>query len=204
MLAIARACASGTLGAQVACVVADRASAAGLAVARDLGLATVVVPASQFADREDFERALSRQLDAHGVELVALAGFMRVLTPWFVSRYAGHLLNIHPSLLPAYPGLNTHQRALAAGERLHGATVHFVAAELDGGPRVRQARVPIRPGDDVAALSARVQAQEHIIYPEVIGWIAAGRLQLRDGKPVLDGVTLHDPVVTGADVDDQA
>jgi phosphoribosylglycinamide formyltransferase-1 len=200
MLAIARACAAGRVNARIVCVIADRDGAAGIAAASELGLRTAVLPASQFPDREAFEKALARQLDACGAGLVVLAGFMRILTPWFVNRYAGRLLNIHPSLLPAYPGLHTHQRVLAAGDRVHGVTVHYVTAQLDGGPAVRQACVPVLPGDDESKLSARVQAQEHMIYPEVIGWIAAGRLQWREAGPMLDGAPLRQPVVTGANV----
>ena len=132
-------------------------------------------------------------IDASHAELVVLAGFMRVLSAGFVARYAGRLLNIHPSLLPRYKGLDTHARVLAADDRAHGATVHYVTPELDGGPGVLQAEVPVLPGDDVASLSARVHEVEHIIYPQVIGWIAAGRLRWNGGAPTLDGVRLDKP-----------
>jgi formyltetrahydrofolate-dependent phosphoribosylglycinamide formyltransferase len=144
-----------------------------------------------------FEAALRAAIDASGARLVVLAGFMRILSPEFARHYAGRMVNIHPSLLPKYPGLHTHERALAAQEHEHGASVHFVTGELDAGPLLRQARVPVLPGDTPASLSARVQVQEHIIYPEVVGWIAAGRLKAVDGLPWLDGRALWQPVVTG-------
>jgi phosphoribosylglycinamide formyltransferase-1 len=197
MLAIAAAAAHGALNARVVRVIADRESAAGLTAARAQGLSTTVIPYRSFPDRAAFEAALAADIDRHGEPLIVLAGFMRIVTPEFTRRYAGRLLNIHPSLLPAYPGLHTHQRAIAADERWHGVTVHFVTAELDGGPPVRQARVPVLPGDTAESLSARVHLQEHIIYPEVIDWIASGRLQWRDGAPWLDGRLLTHPVVSG-------
>ncbi len=190
MAAIARACSAGQIPAHIVQVIADRPGVAGVALARDLGLEVSVVPADGFADRAAFEAALRSAIDASGARLVVLAGFMRILSPQFSAHYAGAMLNIHPSLLPRYPGLHTHARVLAAGEREHGATVHFVTSELDAGPIVLQARVPVLAGDTVASLSARVQQQEHIIYPQVIGWIAAGRLRwvgealLLDGRPL--------------------
>jgi phosphoribosylglycinamide formyltransferase-1 len=198
MQSIARACSSGAINAQIVRVIADRDSAAGLPAARELGLATALIAARDYADRADFETALARELDASGAELIVLAGFMRILGAPFCERYAGRLLNIHPSLLPGYRGLHTHQRVLTAGERWHGATVHFVSTNLDGGPLLLQARVPVLADDTVASLSARVQPQEHIIYPQVLGWIAAGRLEWREGLPWLDGAKLLKPVVVGA------
>ena len=196
MVAIARACASGQVAADIGVVISDQPLAAGLDRARELGLAAQVVDAAKFRtprgiDRTAFETALTAAIDESRAELVILAGFMRVLSAGFVSRYSGRLLNIHPSLLPSYKGLDTHARALAGGDREHGASVHFVTAELDGGPVVLQGRVPVLAGDDVATLSARVHAIEHIIYPQVIGWLAERRLHWNDGSPTLDGIALQ-------------
>lgn len=197
MVAIARACATGTINARIVLVIADRPTAAGLQAARELGLPVALVAAADFADRLEFESALRGALDASGAQLVVLAGFMRILSPEFAAHYAGRMLNIHPSLLPKYPGLHTHERALAAGDSVHGCSVHFVTGVLDGGPVVLQARVPVLAGDTPATLSARVQQQEHIIYPEVIGWIAAGRLLLRGATPQFDGQALAEPLLRG-------
>lgn len=197
MAAIAQSCASGAINARIVRVIADRSGAGGIERARELGLETRVIAARQFPDRAAFEAAMQSEIDASGARLVVLAGFMRILSPGFAARHAGAMLNIHPSLLPKFTGLHTHERAIAAGEKQHGASVHFVTGELDGGPLLRQARVPVRPGDTPESLSARVQAAEHIIYPEVIGWIAAGRLKAIDGLPWLDGRPLQHPVVTG-------
>jgi len=199
MVAIARACQDGQIPAQVAVVVSDRADAGGIPRARDLGLPVAAVERSRFRrngrlDREAFEAALEEVLQQHRAEVLILAGFMTILSADFVERHAGRILNIHPSLLPRHPGLDTHARALAAGDLQHGASVHFVTPELDGGPLVVQAPVPVLPGDDVASLSARVHAQEHIIYPMTIGWLATRRLQWNDGAPTLDGRPLLAPV----------
>jgi phosphoribosylglycinamide formyltransferase-1 len=193
--AIARQAETGTLPVEIRAVVSDRADAPGLAWAADHGLHTVVVPARAFEDRAEFDTALAAEVDRHAPRLVVLAGFMRVLGAGFVDRYAGRLLNIHPSLLPRHRGLHTHRRAIEAGDRVHGASVHFVTRELDGGPVVLQARVPVRDDDDEASLAARVLAQEHRIYPECIGWFAAGRLACRDGRVLLDGRELEAPLV---------
>ncbi|MDY0012705.1 MAG: phosphoribosylglycinamide formyltransferase [Rhodocyclaceae bacterium] len=171
-------------GARVAAVISNRPDAAGLAYARERGVATQVVDHKAFPDRASFDAALAQAIDGHRADLVVLAGFMRVLTPAFVDRYAGRLLNIHPSLLPAFPGLHTHRRALEAGVRVHGATVHFVTSELDCGPVVIQAVVPVLPDDDEATLAARVLAQEHRIYPQAVRWFVDGRLTLEDGRRV--------------------
>lgn len=195
MLAIAAACASGRIQARVALVIADRADAPGLEAARRQGLATRVVSPREFADRAAFEQALAAAIEASAARLVVLAGFMKILSPSFVQRFQGAMLNIHPSLLPRHRGLHTHERVLAAQESTHGASVHFVTPELDAGPLVLQAQVPVLPGDTVERLSARVQQQEHIIYPEAIGWIAAGRLTLVYGRPWLDGQPLSEPPV---------
>lgn len=155
-------------GAQVAAVIANRGDAGGLRFARDNDIATEVVDHKQFAGREEFDAALARAIDARQPALVVLAGFMRILTPGFVARYQGRLLNIHPSLLPAFPGLHTHQRALDAGCKVAGATVHQVTAELDHGPILEQAVVPVLAGDSAETLAARVLTQEHRIYPRAI------------------------------------
>jgi phosphoribosylglycinamide formyltransferase 1 len=202
MVAIARACSEQRIAAEVAVVICDKPSAAGIQRARDLGLAVAVVDANALridgrVDRPAFEAAIEAQISAHGGEVVILAGFMRVLSPGFVARYSGRVLNIHPSLLPRHPGLDTHARALAAGDTEHGVTVHFVTAELDAGPAVIQAIVPVRPGDDVGSLSARVHAAEHIIYPMAIQWLASGRLKWNGGRPTLDGKALEAPVRHG-------
>ena len=157
------------LGAQIACVISNRADAPGLRTAAALGLRTQVVPHSAFDMREAFDAALQHAVDAYTPTLVVLAGFMRILTPGFVQHYAGRLINIHPSLLPAFTGLNTHQRALDAGCTVAGATVHQVTTALDGGPILAQAVVPVLPGDTAVTLATRVQAQEHVMYPKAVG-----------------------------------
>ena len=158
--------------ARVAAVISNQADAAGLALARDRGIPTAVVPHQDFASREDFDAALARAIDAHAPSLVVLAGFMRILTPGFVTRYAGRLLNIHPSLLPAFPGLHTHQRAIEAGCQVAGLTVHQVTVELDHGPILAQAVVPVLPDDTAASLAERVLVHEHRVYPKAIAaWL---------------------------------
>ena len=163
-------------GLPVAAVISNRADAPGLAYAAGRGIATAVVPHRDYATREAFDAALAQAIDGFRPELVALAGFMRILTDSFVLRYQGRMLNIHPSLLPAFPGLDTHARALAAGVKLHGCTVHFVTPQLDHGPIVIQAAVPVFPQDDEATLAARVLAQEHRIYPQAARWFLEGEL----------------------------
>ncbi|WP_413762682.1 phosphoribosylglycinamide formyltransferase [Variovorax sp. Varisp41] len=159
-------------GARVAAVVSNKAEAGGLALARAQGIATAVVPHKDFESREAFDQALAAAVDAHAPALVVLAGFMRILTPGFVERYAGRLVNIHPSLLPAFPGLHTHQRAIDAGCKVAGVTVHQVTTELDHGPILAQAVVPVLPDDTAAALAGRVLAQEHQLYPRAIAqWL---------------------------------
>jgi phosphoribosylglycinamide formyltransferase-1 len=183
MEAIVRACSREGWPAQVAAVIANRPDAAGLEFAASHGIATAVVDHRQFPDRETFDAALAREIDAFAPDLVALAGFMRVLTPGFVDRYAGRMLNVHPSLLPSFAGLKTHQQALDAGVRLHGASVHFVTSQLDHGPIVVQSAVPVLQGDDAVALAGRVLETEHIIYPRAVRWFVEGRLAL-DGLRV--------------------
>ncbi len=169
-------------GAEVSAVIANRPDAAGLAFAVDHCIVTQVVDHKAHPSREAFDAALAGAIDAHRPDLVVLAGFMRVLTDAFVEHYAGRLLNIHPSLLPSFPGLHTHRKALEAGVRVHGATVHFVTPTLDCGPVVIQAAVPVLPGDDEAALAARVLEQEHRIYPQAVRWFVEGRLSLVNGR----------------------
>lgn len=183
MEAIVRACAHEGWPAQVAAVIANRPDAAGLAFAASHGIATAVVDHRQFPDRDSFDAALAQVIDSFAPDLVALAGFMRVLTVGFVDHYAGRMLNVHPSLLPSFPGLKTHQQALDAGVRLHGASVHFVTSRLDYGPIVVQAAVPVETGDTPATLAERVLATEHIIYPRAVRWFVEGRLAL-DGLRV--------------------
>lgn len=201
MAAIARECRAGRLNAQVSRVIAERPGVAGLETARALGIEARTVPWQGAGQRQAFEHSLAAALIDAKPDLIVLAGFMRILSPQFVASHAGRILNIHPSLLPKYTGLHTHRRVLEAGEREHGASVHFVTAELDGGPIVLQARVPVIRGDTEESLSARVQRTEHIIYPRVIGWLADGRLAWRQDRPWLDGQALNEPVVEdfGAD-----
>lgn len=168
-------------GLPVAAVLSNVPDATGLAAAAQRGVATRVVSHKDYASREAFEAALAAEIDRHAPRLVALAGFMRVLSPGFVARYAGRLVNIHPSLLPAFPGLHTHERALAAGVKLHGCTVHLVTAELDHGPIIVQAALPVRPRDDPGSLAARVLALEHVVYPRALRWFLEGRLVIEGG-----------------------
>jgi phosphoribosylglycinamide formyltransferase-1 len=175
------------LPGQCAAVISNRADAAGLASAASRGIATRVIDHRGFASREEFDAALAAEIEALAPDLVLLAGFMRILTEGFVRRFEGRLLNIHPSLLPAFPGIRTHAQALAAGVRLHGCSVHFVTPALDGGPIVAQAAVPVRAGDDEASLGRRVLAEEHLLYPRVARWFLEGRLTLADGRVRLDG-----------------
>ena len=181
MEAIVRGCAAPGWSAGVAAVISNRADAPGLAFAAAHGIATAVVNHRAFPDRDSFDAALARAVDAHAPDLLLLAGFMRILTPAFVQRYAGRMLNVHPSLLPAFTGLHTHRRAIEAGCKVAGATVHFVTAELDHGPIVAQAVVPVLAGDTEASLSERVLAREHVLYPLAVGWFVQGQLQVDRG-----------------------
>jgi phosphoribosylglycinamide formyltransferase 1 len=178
----------------VAAVISDRPDAGGLEVARSLGVETRPLPAPKGMDRAVYDALLAPVIEAYSPALIVLAGFMRILSAPFVQRFAGKILNIHPSLLPKYTGLHTHQRALDARETEHGVTVHFVSEQLDGGPRVLQGRVAVLPGDTEAALSQRVLAQEHVIYPLAVNWFCQGRLRWAAGKAWLDGKPLDEPV----------
>ncbi|GGB92369.1 phosphoribosylglycinamide formyltransferase [Pseudoduganella buxea] len=182
MEAVVRAAQAEQWPARIAAVISNRADAKGLEFAAAHGIATAVVPNKDYASREAFDAALAEAIDAFAPDLVVLAGFMRILTPGFVERYAGRMLNIHPSLLPHFPGLHTHEAALAAGHAQHGATVHFVTAELDHGPMVDQVAVPVLPGDTAQTLSARVLEQEHVLYPRAIRWFIEDKLQVEDGQ----------------------
>jgi phosphoribosylglycinamide formyltransferase-1 len=195
MVAIAQACAAGHINASIAQVISDQSAALGIEAAHHLGLATKIIARAAFTDAAAFEAQLARALDEHAPGLIAFAGFMRILSPSFVTRYAGRMLNIHPSLLPQYRGLHTHRRVLAAGDAEHGASVHFVTPELDAGPVVLQSRVAVQAGDTEQSLAARVLASEHSIYPKVIGWFADGRLALRNGQVWFDGTLLNAPLV---------
>jgi phosphoribosylglycinamide formyltransferase-1 len=171
----------------VSAVISNRAEAAGLAIARARGVATRVVEHRAYAAREAFDDALAAEIERFAPRVLVLAGFMRLLTPGFVGRYAGRVLNIHPSLLPAFPGLDTHRRALAAGVKVHGCTVHFVTETLDSGPIVIQAALPVRATDTPESLASRVLAQEHLIYPRAVRWLLEGRLVIRDGVVHVEG-----------------
>jgi phosphoribosylglycinamide formyltransferase-1 len=181
MEALVQRCAAEGWPARVAAVVSNRADASGLAFAAAHGVPTAVVDHRAYPDRAAFDAALAQAIDAFAPDLLVLAGFMRILTPGFVQHYAGRLLNIHPSLLPAFPGLHTHRRALEAGCKLAGATVHFVTPELDHGPIVLQAAVPVHPGDDEHTLAQRVLASEHVIYPLAVRWFVEGQLVVEGG-----------------------
>ena len=184
------ASAAGLLGGNIDLVISNRPGAGGLNIAHDAGIETALIDHQNYPTREAFYRDLAGVLDNRSPDLVVLAGFMRILTADFVERFAGRLLNIHPSLLPLYAGLNTHQRALDNGDTHAGATVHYVTGELDGGPPVLQARVPIESGDDARTLAARVLAVEHQIYPVAVNWHMTGRLTLIDGTLRKDDVAL--------------
>jgi len=185
--------------AEIACVVSNRQDAGGLEIARRAGIPTTVISHRGYPDRESFDRDVSAALEKHGVELVALAGFMRIQSPWFPRHWAGRQINIHPSLLPAFPGLHVQQQALDAGVRVSGCTVHFVTAELDAGPIIAQAAVPILAGDTEATLSARILRQEHRLYPLVVRWLAEGRVVEKNGQVEVAGVAPGATLLFSAD-----
>ncbi|MBZ0070461.1 MAG: phosphoribosylglycinamide formyltransferase [Gammaproteobacteria bacterium] len=193
MQAILDQVAHGTLPVDIRAVISNRPEASGLETARVAGIDTAVVDHREYASRDAYDRALQAAIDRYAPDLVVLAGFMRILTPDFVRHFQGRLLNIHPSLLPALRGLHTHRRALEAGLAEHGASVHFVTEELDGGPVIAQIPVPVQAGDTEADLALRVLQQEHRLYPAVIDWFASGRLRYRDGAAWLDGRPLLEP-----------
>ncbi|MBD3652152.1 MAG: phosphoribosylglycinamide formyltransferase [Alcanivorax sp.] len=181
---------AGELPARVSLVLSNKAGAAGLARAERAGVPAQAIDHRGFPDRASFDQAMIEVIDAHGADTVVLAGFMRILSPGFVRHYQGRLINIHPSLLPKYPGLNTHARALEAGDREHGCSLHFVTDELDGGPLIAQARFPVSANDTAETLSEKVQAREHRLYPQVLRWRAQQRLQMTDQGVELDGERL--------------
>lgn len=185
--AIVDAVRAGQLPVELRAVISNNPDAAGLKPARAAGVHTEVVDHRAYPTRAAFEQALAQAIDRHAPKLVALAGFMRILGRDFIERYHGRLINIHPSLLPKYPGLGTHARVLAAGETRHGASVHFVIPDVDAGPVILQAAVPVLPNDTAETLAKRVLQEEHRIYPLAIRWFAEGRLALRDGRALLDG-----------------
>lgn len=199
MRAILDQSARGELAVDIRAVISNQPDAPGLETARAAGIHTEAVDHREYNTRDEYDRALQTAIDRYEPTLVVLAGFMRILTADFVRHYRGRLINIHPSLLPAFRGLNTHQRALDAGATEHGASVHFVTEELDGGPVIAQTRVAVRADDMAASLAARVLRVEHQLYPTVIGWFAAGRLQYRDGAAWLDGRPLLQPIRLASD-----
>ncbi len=178
----------------ITAVISNRPQARGLERAQGAGIATQVIDHTDYPDRDSFDRALGDAIEAYRPGLIVLAGFMRILTDAFVDRFSGHMVNIHPSLLPAFQGLHTHRRALEADVSEHGASVHFVTGELDGGPVIAQARVPVEAGDDEETLAARVLKREHVLLPQVVSWFAEGRLAMRDGRVWFDGQLLGEPL----------
>lgn len=174
--------------AEIACVVSNKADAPGLGIAAAAGVPTATVSHKDHPDRESFDRAVSGELERHGVELVVLAGFMRIFSPWFPTRWANRLINIHPSLLPAFKGMHVQRQALDAGVRLSGCTAHLVIPDLDSGPIIAQAAVPVLAGDTEETLSARILRQEHRLYPLVVRWFAEGRVNIAGDKVTVEGV----------------
>ncbi len=190
--AIIDACRSGPLAthAEVVAVLSNKATAGGLDLARQAGIPAGSLAPSDFADRQQFDNQLMAMADEYSPDLIVLAGYMRILSAEFVKHYAGRMINIHPSLLPAYPGLNTHRQVLENGDTEHGSSVHFVSEQLDGGPVILQSRIPVLEGDTEQLLQARIRQQEHVIYPQVIDWFVQNRLQLKNHQAWLDGIPL--------------
>ncbi|MFG1427183.1 phosphoribosylglycinamide formyltransferase [Roseixanthobacter glucoisosaccharinicivorans] len=187
MAALVKAAEAPDFPAEIALVVSNRADAAGLQFAEEAGIRTMVLSHRDFADRIAFDAALDAHLRIEGIEIICLAGFMRILTPWLVERWRDRMINVHPSLLPSFKGLDTHARALEAGVRFHGCTVHLVRPEMDDGPIVLQAVVPVRPDDTPQTLAERVLTQEHIIYPRGLALLAGGRIQVKDERALISG-----------------
>ena len=189
------AVAAGSLDLDLCVVFSNNPNAFGLERAENAGIPTACIRHGDFPDRESFDRAVITELDRWNPELLILAGFMRILSPAFVSHYEGKILNIHPALLPKYPGLNTHQRVLDAGDEWHGSTVHFVTEELDGGPRILQGRLPVDPQESADELQYRVQSIEHKIYPQAAGLVGSGRVVFRNGRAWIDGELADEPIL---------
>jgi phosphoribosylglycinamide formyltransferase-1 len=189
------AVAAGSLDLDLCVVFSNNPNAFGLERAEKAGIPTACIQHTDFPDRESFDRAVIAELDRWDPELLILAGFMRILSPAFVNHYEGKILNIHPALLPRYPGLNTHQRVLDAGDEWHGSTVHFVTEELDGGPRILQGRLPVDPDESAAELQHRVQTIEHKIYPQAAGLVGSGRVVFRNGRAWIDGELADEPIL---------
>jgi phosphoribosylglycinamide formyltransferase-1 len=187
------------IAGEIVAVVSNRGAARGLERAKAAGIPAVHLPAPRGTERAAYDRALAAELGKHAPDLVVLAGFMRIFTAEFVESFAGRMLNIHPSLLPKYPGLDTHRRVLDADDRTHGATVHFVTADLDAGPAIIQYRIGVRPSDTPESLAARVHAGEHVILPRAVDWFATGRLRLEAEAVMLDGERLLQPVILEGD-----
>ena len=185
----------GDLNLDLAVVFSNNPNAYGLERAEQAGIPTACIQHVDFPDREAFDRAVIEELDRFDPDLLILAGFMRILSPGFVAHYAGKILNIHPALLPLYPGLNTHQRVLDAGDQWHGSTVHFVTEKLDGGPRILQGRLAVNPGESSDELATRVQSVEHQIYPQAASWVGSGKVQFRNGAIYVDGKCTDEPAV---------
>jgi len=186
---------SGDLDLDLVVVFSNNPGAYGLERAERAGIPTACIQHAEYPDRESFDLAVRAELDRFEPDLLILAGFMRILSPDFVAHYPGKIINIHPALLPLYPGLNTHRRVLDAGDEWHGSTVHFVTEELDGGPRILQGRLPVAPGESADELQTRVQAVEHQIYPMAAGWVGSGKAEFRGGETWIDGTLATDPPV---------
>jgi phosphoribosylglycinamide formyltransferase 1 len=187
MVSLIEATSASGFPAEIALVLSNRPDAGGLEHAKAAGIATAVIDHKDHPTREDFEQAMDAVLNEHGIEFICLAGFMRVLTDWFVERWAGRMINIHPSLLPLFRGVHTHRRALEEGVLIHGCTVHFVVPELDAGPIIAQAAVPVIPGDTEESLAARILVQEHLLYPQALRMISDGSARLENGRVVFSG-----------------
>lgn len=190
---------AGELDLDLCLVFSNRPDAFGLERATKAGIPTACIEHGDFADRESFDRAVAAIIDDYRPDLIVLAGFMRILSPWFVQHYAGKIVNIHPALLPKYPGLNTHQRALDAGDEWHGSTVHFVTEELDGGPRILAGRLRVDPEETADELQHRVQALEHQIYPEAAALVGSGRVRFNQGEALIDGRIAEEPILKSFD-----